>query len=150
MGILNDLKAIVTNQPDAGQPQTNNPPTAPAKKVLIVEDEPALADALVLKFKHEGFDAEKADNGQTGLEKLATFKPNIILLDLMMPIMDGKSMLKKLREMPDFAHTPVLILTNAGDVDNIRETELYYNASGFLIKSNVNPEDIVTKVKSLL
>jgi CheY-like chemotaxis protein len=149
VGIINDLKAIVTNQPDLGVPEVVLPPI-PSKKVLIVEDEPALADALVLKFKHEGYDAFKAENGQMGLDMAIAQKPNIILLDLMMPVMDGKTMLKKLRDLPDFKTLPVLILTNAGDVDNIRETQTYYNANGFLIKSNVNPEDIVSKVKDLI
>ena len=149
MGIINDLKAIVKNEPEIARVEINTP-AAPLKKVLIVEDEPALADALVLKFSHAGFEAIKADNGQVGLDMAVAHKPNIILLDLMMPVMDGKTMLKKLRDLPDFKTLPVLILTNAGDVDNIHETQTYYNANGFLIKSNVNPDEIVAKVKDLI
>jgi len=149
MGIFDNLKAAVTYQTEQVQPAaTTITPTA--KKVLIVEDEIALANALKLKFRHEGFEALTAENGQIGLEQAISQKPDIILLDLMMPVMDGKVMLKKLREIGEFKSTPVIILTNAGDVDNIRETQLYYNASAFLIKSNVNPDDIVKKVRDLI
>jgi DNA-binding response OmpR family regulator len=120
------------------------------KKILIVEDEKMLADALELKFKHEGFTVLKADNGQTGLNLVTSDKPDIILLDLMMPVMDGKTMLKKVREIPEFKYLPVIVLTNAGDVDSIRETKTFYDANEFLIKSNVSPEDIVKAVRDLV
>jgi CheY-like chemotaxis protein len=68
----------------------------------------------------------------------------------MMPVMDGKVMLKRLREMPEFKTLPVIVLTNAGDVDTIRETKSYYNASDFLIKSNVTPDDILNKVRDYI
>ena len=126
-----------------------NEPTAGAKKVLIIEDEKRLADALEIKFRHEGFNVIKAENGQTGLELIISQNPNVVLLDLMMPVMDGKTMLKKLREFPQFKNLPVIVLPNAGDVDNMRETQLYYNANAFLIKSNTSPDQIVAKVKEL-
>jgi DNA-binding response OmpR family regulator len=129
----------------------NDQPVIQSKgKVLIVEDEKMLADALELKLKNEGYEVLKAENGQAGLDIVNTNKPNIILLDLMMPIMNGKQMLQKLREIPEFKTLPVIVLTNAGDADNIKETKMYYNASDFLIKSNVSPEDIVNKVKMLV
>jgi two-component system response regulator/two-component system chemotaxis response regulator CheY len=119
-------------------------------KVLIVEDETLLAGALETKFKNEGFEVIKAENGQVGLDMAVSQNPDIILLDLMMPVMDGKIMLKRLREIPDFKYLPVIVLTNAGDVDNMRETKRYYGASDFLIKSNVTPDDIVKKVRDYI
>jgi CheY-like chemotaxis protein len=68
----------------------------------------------------------------------------------MMPVMDGKVMLRRLREMPEFATLPVIVLTNAGTVDNITETKTLYNASDFLIKSNVTPDDILVKVRQFV
>jgi CheY-like chemotaxis protein len=68
----------------------------------------------------------------------------------MMPVMDGKAMLRRLREIPEFKTLPVIVLTNAGDVDSIRETRLYYDANEFLIKSNVSTEDILKTVKDLI
>jgi len=149
MGIFSDLKAIATNNPDPLPPEPVGLPTN-GKKILIVEDEPDLAEALMIKFRHEGYSAVKAENGQVGLEKAVAEKPDIILLDLMMPVMDGKTMLSKLRDLPDFKSTPVIILSNAGDMENIRETQIYYGASAFLIKSNVNPGEIVAKVKEII
>jgi DNA-binding response OmpR family regulator len=94
------------------------------KKVLIVEDEKALADALEMKLKHEGFAVARAANGQEGLEAVLSFSPDVILLDLMMPVMDGKTMLRKLRDLPQFKTLPIIVLTNAGTVDNIRKPRL--------------------------
>jgi CheY-like chemotaxis protein len=152
MGILQNLQIILGKKtPDKSQNDTQSELQLPAKKkVLIVEDEKLLADALETKFAHENFDVFKAENGQIGLDTAQAKKPDVILLDLMMPVMDGKTMLHKLREIPEFKYLPVVVLTNAGDVDNIRETKRYDNASAFLIKSNVNPDDIVQVVKDIL
>lgn len=123
---------------------------ADKKKILIVEDEMPLADALEIKFTQAGFQVFKAVNGQEGLNAISNNKPDVILLDLMMPVMDGKTMLSKLRAMPGGKEIPVLVLTNAGDIESMNETKTYYNAIDFLIKSNVNPDDVVEKVKSVV
>ncbi len=127
-------------------------PIAPnnGKKVLIVEDEKILGDALESKFKHEGFITLRAFNGQEGLDQCNKEHPHFILLDLMMPVMDGKTMLRFLRENKDFATLPVIVLTNAGDLENIRQTQMYYGATDFLIKSDTNTDDLVERVKKLL
>lgn len=143
MGLLDNL--FGAKQTTSAAPvQTGKP----ASKILIVEDEKMLADALELKLKNEGFEVLKAQNGQIGLEMAIASKPNVILLDIMMPVMDGKHMLQKLREIPEFKNLPVIVLTNAGEADNIRETKFYFNAIDFLIKSNVSIDEIVNKVKS--
>ena len=152
MGLFDGFKVLFGGNPQAAPQQTPPAGTTPTnqKKVLIVEDETVLADALAIKLQHEGFQTEKAENGQIGLDKIKATKPDIVLLDLMMPVMDGKTMLRKLREISEFKQLPVIVLTNAGEVDNIRETEGYDNASAFLIKSNVDPEDIIKLTKELL
>jgi len=174
MGLLNSLQSMfgkksetqpgnaaptVSAQPGgtttnlSTQPQqapTNPAVTTGQKKVLVVEDEKLLANALEMKFVHANYLVVKAENGQIGLEQVQKEKPNVIILDLMMPVMDGKTMLHKLREMEEFKALPVVVLTNAGEVDNIRETKRYDNASAFLIKSNVTPEEIVQVVNDLL
>ena len=123
-------------------------PIKPASKVMVVEDDVMLLSALEEKFKHEGFTVLTSSNGQDALEKIIDFNPNILILDLMMPVMDGKIMLQKLREMPQFKQLPVIILTNAGEVENITETVRYYNAIEFFVKSNISLEDLVEKVKT--
>jgi DNA-binding response OmpR family regulator len=137
---------------DAANANEAPPPSIAAqpKKVLIVEDEAILADALEITLKDEGFEVLRAANGQIGLETAIANKPNIVLLDLLMPVMDGKTMLHKLREIPEFKTLPVVVLTNAGDADNMRETKFYDNAAAFLIKANVTPGDIANQVKTLV
>lgn len=121
-----------------------------AHRVLIVEDEPDLSAALTEKLTSAGFSVAQASNGQIGLDTAVTFKPEVILLDLMMPVMDGKTMLRKLRELPQFEKLPVIVLTNAGSVDNMTDTKLYNGAVDFLIKSNVDLDKVVTKINSFL
>ena len=119
-----------------------------AKKILIVEDEKPLADTLEERLIEEGFQVLKAFNGKEGLNLIIQDKPDVILLDLLMPVMDGKSMLSELRKMPGYKNTPVIILTNAGDIENIRDTQDFLDASDFLIKSNVSIDDIIAKIKT--
>ena len=149
MGFLDNIQVMF------GKKQIDEKPAVPAqnqqkKKILIVEDEKLLANALELKFLHENFEVFKAENGQIGLEMAQAHNPDIILLDLMMPVMDGKTMLHQLRQIAQFKYTPVIVLTNAGEIDNVRETKFYDNASEFLIKANVNPDDIVKVVNELI
>ncbi len=147
MGVVNDLK-VLTGKKTFGE--NVEKPSSPPKKILVVEDETSLLNALESVLSSEGFKVTTAANGKEGLKAAIENSPDLILLDLLMPIMDGKTMLKKLRDLPEFKKLPVIILTNAGEVDNIRETQRYFDAIYFLIKSNVQMEDIVTKVKTLL
>jgi CheY-like chemotaxis protein len=145
--LLDNVKTILARN-NAALPQVEQ--KSDRKKVLIVEDEQALADALELDLKDVGYDVKKAGNGQIGLDFAKTYQPDIIILDLLMPIMDGKTMLHHLRQIPQFKDLPVIVLTNAGDVANIRETLVYHDAASFLVKSNVSTEEIVKTVKSIL
>lgn len=144
MGLLDKLVGNSQNK-EAATPVT----VAPQKKVIIVEDDKELRDFYSELLTSEGFSVLTAENGQIGLETITAQHPDLILLDLMMPVMDGKMMLHKMRSIPDFAKTPVIVLTNAGDADNMRQTQFFDNASAFLIKANVNPEEIINRVKAL-
>jgi len=150
MGIFDSVKSLFGSNQTTPQTSAQTAPAANGKKVIIIEDEVMLAEALEVKFKNAGFTVFKAGNGQEGLQTIQTQKPDVVLLDLMMPIMDGKTMLRKLREIPEFKELPVFILTNAGDVDNMRETTTFYNAKEFIVKSNVDPSQIVDTVKHKL
>lgn len=145
MNIVDNIKIL------AGQKKVDEKPTAPQtrpKIILIVEDEKPFSNILEARFLDEGFEVIKADDGEKGLDMAITHKPDIILLDLLMPNMDGKTMLKRLREAPECKTIPVLVLTNAGEIENIRETQFYSDAAEFLIKSNVTLDEIVEKVKT--
>jgi DNA-binding response OmpR family regulator len=92
--------------------------TTSKKKILIIEDEKPLARALELKLTHEGFEVKSAFNGEEGLEVALHEHPDLIMLDIIMPVMDGITMLKKLREANEWGKTvPVIFLTNLGADD---------------------------------
>src|SRR4051794_24209614 len=108
MALLRDIRILLGTHKNKPKPITTQ------KTILIVEDEEMLRAMYKHKFSVEGFEVVTAENGVEGLHKAHHHKPDIILLDLMMPVMDGKAMLRKLREVPEFKLLPVVILTNAG------------------------------------
>ena len=120
------------------------------KKILIVEDEAPLRNAVTDILTFEGFTVLQAKNGQEGLDLALKEHPDLILLDLMMPIMDGLTMLEKLRQDADFGKTAaVILLTNINDPEKVAmATEA--GSYDFLVKSDWNIEDVVRKIKGRL
>ncbi len=120
------------------------------KKVLIVEDETPLRNAVSDILSFEGFDVFQAKNGQEGLDLALKEHPDIILLDLMMPIMDGLTMLEKLRVDQEYGkNAAVILLTNINDPEKVAmATEA--GSYDFLVKSDWNIEDVVVKIKTRL
>ena len=118
-------------------------------KILIVEDESALLMVLSDKFRREGFAVFEAKDGGEGLKSAQKNKPHIIVLDIIMPSMDGLSMLKKLREDKWGNSTPVLILSNLSDHEQISEATSR-GIVEYLVKSNWGLEDVVNKVKETI
>jgi DNA-binding response OmpR family regulator len=119
------------------------------KTILIVEDEASLSQALVEKFKSEGFSILEASNGLDGLEKAIEHHPDLILLDIIMPKMDGITMMKKLRVDRWGEKVPVIVLTNLTDAAKADQA-LKQGAYDFLIKTDWKLEDVVKKVKQKL
>ena len=119
------------------------------KKILIVEDEKSLIDALQEKLKDEGYSVLTARNGEEGLEVALTNQPDLILLDLVMPVMSGMTMLKKLREDSWGETVSVIVLTNLTDVKEQREA-LEVNTENYLVKSDWSLSDVIKKVKEIL
>ena len=120
------------------------------KKILIVEDEAPLRNAVTDILTFEGFTVFQAKNGQEGLDLALKEHPDLILLDLMMPIMDGLTMLEKLRQDVEFGKTAaVILLTNINDPEKVAmATEA--GSYDFLVKSDWNIEDVVKKIKGRL
>jgi len=118
-------------------------------KVLLVEDDPLISRMYLKVFTFEGFEVQLAENGQLGLDKLADFQPDIILLDVMMPVMNGLQMLEKLKADPATKTIPVIMLTNLADANTAEDT-----ASGgalrYIVKSTYDPGDIAAMVKDIL
>lgn len=120
-----------------------------SKKILIVEDERTLLKALDIKLSKDGYQVQKAVNGKQGLEMFRKEHPDLILLDIIMPEMDGLIMLKKLRKDKKGKNVPVIVITNLSDDE--KESELAKNGvSDYLIKSDCAIEYIAQKVKDKL
>ncbi len=119
-----------------------------SKKILIVEDEEFLAEMYQMKFESEGYDITIASDGPECLEKVETEKFDLILLDLVMPGMDGFQVLEKLRENAETMKTKVYILSNLGQEEEVARA-FDKGADGFLIKANLTPAQLMEDVKKI-
>lgn len=118
-------------------------------KVLIVEDDPLMSRMYQKIFTFEKFEVEVANDGAEGFEKTKLFKPTIILLDVMMPKMNGLQVLEKLKLDPETKSIPVIMLTNlAGEQD--AETAMMKGAVKYIVKSQFEPKQIVDMVKEII
>lgn len=115
-------------------------------RILIVEDEPLISGALAAKCEHEGFSVTVAADGKAGLTQALEQHPDFILLDIVMPVMDGIAMLKKLRKDTWGETVPVLLWTNLNDSEHL-EDRLKYNAVDYLVKSDWTPDQVVQQIK---
>lgn len=115
-------------------------------RVLIVEDDSAIRNALTEKFNREGFTVFGAENGETGLSVATQELPDCILLDILMPKMDGLTMLHLLRQNPRTVATPVILLTNMNELTDVSEA-LSLGVQDYLVKSSWRLEDVVLKVR---
>jgi DNA-binding response OmpR family regulator len=118
-------------------------------RVLIVEDDQALIDLYEKKFINSGYEVIRAENGQEGLEKAQSEKPDVILLDIMLPVMNGFEVLKNLKKKNILDKIPVVILSNYGETKNVTEG-LVSGAIEYLIKVEHTPEEVVNIVKDAL
>lgn len=119
------------------------------KKVLIVDDEEALLSVLSTKFKEEGVQVFTAENGKKGLEVAFAERPDIIVLDIMMPEMDGFDVMKHLQE-DDWGKTvPVILLTNSSSFETISKA-VSSGMSEFIVKTELKLDDVVARVKARL
>lgn len=120
-----------------------------AKVLLIIEDDPLMVRMYQKIFKFEGFEVETAFDGEEGIEKVRKLKPTVVLLDIMMPKMNGIQVLEKIKSDPDIKKVPVIMLTNlAGQQD--AENALEKGAVRYIIKSEHDPKDIVRIVKEIM
>jgi two-component system phosphate regulon response regulator PhoB len=118
-------------------------------KILIIEDDALIARLYQKVFTFEGHEVAMAANGEEGLEKLKTFAPTLILLDIMMPKVNGLQVLEKLKADPQFKNVPVVMLTNlAGDQD--AQKALAMGAVKYIIKSEYQPKQVARMIKEIL
>ena len=118
-------------------------------KILIVDDDPYILEMYLLKFNEAGFQVEKASNGKEALEKVTSFQPDLILLDIVMPVYDGFEVLKRLKESGELEKTKVVILSNLGQREDL-ERGMGLGAADYIIKAHFTPSEVVAKVNTLL
>lgn len=117
-------------------------------KVLLVEDDKILLDMYKDKFTHEGYKVQTAIDGKDGFEKMVAFRPDIVLLDLIMPKGGGYDILKLIKNNQVLNKIPIVVLTNiyADTTDLLQNWGVKY----CLLKSNYTPEEVVKKVQEIL
>lgn len=126
-------------------PEEKAPPSSGKKKILIVEDEKPLAHALELKMTHEGYETTVASTGRQGLDEASTGKYDLILLDLILPEIDGFAILEALKAKK--LKPIVVVLSNLGQDEDRKKAE-DFGVKNYLVKSNVPLADIVKVVKA--
>ena len=123
--------------------------TKPLQKILLVEDDSFLSNIYQTKFTKEGYQVVVAGDGEEALKAVKIKKPDIILLDVLLPKLDGFAVLEKLKKDPETKDIPVILLTNLGQRDDV-ERGLALGAVDYLIKAHFKPSETVAKVKKIL
>ncbi|MDD3888148.1 MAG: response regulator [Patescibacteria group bacterium] len=118
-------------------------------KILIVEDDQFLVKIYQTKLESEGFDIELALDGEEGIEKAGKFMPELILLDLILPKMNGFEVLKKLKTDEKTKNIPVIVLSNLGQESDVKQG-MELGAVNYLIKSDHSINEIIDKIKKEL
>jgi len=118
-------------------------------KILIIEDDKFLRELMVRKLSQENFDVLEAVDGEEGIKKMKEVVPDLLLLDLILPGIDGFEVLSKIKEDPATASVPVVILSNLGQREDV-ERGLKLGAVDYLVKAHFTPNEIIEKVKTNL
>ncbi len=118
-------------------------------KITIIEDDPTISQMYRMKFEADGFDVRIANNGEIGVEVVRSFKPDVILLDLQMPEMNGTEALRAIRADDSSKTTPVIILTNLGEEEAPREMRAR-GVHSYIVKANYTPRQVVAQVKEII
>ena len=123
---------------------------AGAKKILLVDDDPDFVETTKSMLESKGFEVDAAYNGKEGLERVPKFKPDLIVLDVMMPVMNGREACQKLKANSDTRNIPVILLTSVGDhVTTTTYTHrdvLESNADDYIAKP-VRPEMLIERIE---
>lgn len=119
------------------------------KKILIVDDDEFLLDMYVVKFKESGFEVEIAQNGEEAIEKAKKTNPDAILLDIVMPKIDGFEVLRALKKANIAPGAAIFILSNLGQKEDT-ERGLSLGAADYIVKAHFTPSEVVTRVKEML
>jgi CheY-like chemotaxis protein len=120
-----------------------------SKRILIIEDEKPLREAFAFLLKSEGFSIELAENGKVGLTKLESFEPDLILLDMLMPIMNGEEFLRKAKLIAKHPKVRTLALSNLSDAISMEDAH-QFGVTESVLKADLSPAQLAAKVKKML
>lgn len=118
-------------------------------KIAIIEDDPVISQMYRMKFESDGFNVQLANNGKNGVALVETFGPDIVLLDLQMPEMNGVDALQIIRKNSWGKTVPVIILTNMGEEESPKELHSL-GIHSYIVKANLTPKQVVQHVKEAL
>jgi DNA-binding response OmpR family regulator len=118
-------------------------------KIAIIEDDPVINQMYRMKFEADGFEVQLADNGKRGVAMVEAMQPDLILLDLKMPNMDGAEALEKIREHDWGKNIPVIVLTNLGEEEAPKSLKSL-GVLSYIVKADFTPSQVVVRVKEAL
>ncbi|HEX6461791.1 MAG TPA: response regulator [Candidatus Saccharimonadales bacterium] len=119
------------------------------KKIAIIEDDQVIAEMYRMKFEVENFEVEVAANGRLGVELVESMQPDMILLDIQMPEMNGEEALRKIRGHEWGKHIPVMVLTNLGEEEAPKGLK-QLDVISYIVKADLTPSQVVKRVKEFL
>jgi DNA-binding response OmpR family regulator len=127
-------------------PKATDEPAAPVKRILFVEDDDALAGVYMVRLQAEGFDVKRVANGEEALAAAVAYKPDLVLLDVMMPKVSGFDVLDIIRNTPETANLKVIMLTALSQESDKQRAESL-GVDDYLVKSQVVITDVIARIK---
>jgi DNA-binding response OmpR family regulator len=119
------------------------------KKILLVEDDNFIIDIYITKLKEVGFSVQSAVNGEDALAKIKQSRPDLVLLDIVLPQVTGFEFLQEIKSMPELKNVPVIVLSNLGQKKEV-EKGLSLGAAKYLIKAHYTPTEVVEEIRTVL
>lgn len=117
--------------------------------MLIVEDDNFVAEVYSTKLLEMGHEVQIAQNGEEGLALIEKSKPDLVLLDILMPVMGGIELLEELKKKVEWKNIPIILLTNVGEKESIQKAR-NLGVQDYLIKSHFTPAEVIEKIESIL
>ena len=118
-------------------------------KILIVEDDPFLAEMYLTKLSQEKFEVELATDGKEALKKAEVVMPDVMLLDIVLPKMDGFEVIEKMKKNPALRNIKIVALTNLGQKEEV-ERGLELGVADYIVKAHFTPTEVINKVRQIL
>ncbi len=119
------------------------------QNILLVEDDPFLIDIYTTKLEESGFSVEVANDGEVALRKARENKPDLVILDIVLPQIDGWEILRRIKSEPEFKNLKVIILSNLGQKEEV-EKGIKLGAAKYLIKAHYTPSQVIKEIKKTI